>query len=91
MPRGYQNGAEIDARTHPKSMQKLVPKNIRNISKIYVFRCVKPCKFIVRVIVFEGFARWVHERKIHQKYIKNETTIPPKINEKSMQISCSKK
>jgi hypothetical protein len=58
---------------------------------IMFFRCVKPCKFIVRVIVFEGFARWVHERKIHQKSIKNDTKIHTEIYEKSIQISWSKK
>jgi hypothetical protein len=42
------------------------------------------------VIVFEAFARWVREREIHQKTIKNETRIHPQIDVKSMQILCSK-
>jgi len=36
-PKGSQNGAEIDAKTHQKSMPKLVSKRIMNIMNIHVF------------------------------------------------------
>jgi hypothetical protein len=36
-PNYSQNGAKIDAKTHPKSMPKLVSKKIRKIRKIHVF------------------------------------------------------
>ena len=36
-PRGIQNGAEIDVKTHPKSMPKQVSKKLRKIMKIHVF------------------------------------------------------
>ena len=35
--KGSQNGAEIDAETHQKSMPKLVSKKIRNIMENHVF------------------------------------------------------
>ena len=37
IPKGFQNGADIDAKTHQKSMPKLVSKKIRKIMKIHVF------------------------------------------------------
>jgi hypothetical protein len=37
-PRGSQNGAEIDAKTHPKSMPKLVSKKIMKIRELHVFQ-----------------------------------------------------
>ena len=36
-PKGFRNATKIDAETHTKSMQKLVPKKTRNIMKIHVF------------------------------------------------------
>jgi hypothetical protein len=36
-PKGFQNGAEIDAETHQKSMPKQVSKKITKITKIHVF------------------------------------------------------
>ena len=33
MPKGFQNGAKIDANTHQKSMPKVVKKRIRKIIK----------------------------------------------------------
>jgi hypothetical protein len=35
--KGSQNGAKIDAKTHQKSMPKLVSKKIRKIMKFHVF------------------------------------------------------
>ena len=37
IPKGFQNGAEIDAKTHLKAMPKLVSKKLRKIMKIHVF------------------------------------------------------
>ena len=37
IPKCFQNGAEIDAKTHKKSMTKLVMKKIRKIIKNHVF------------------------------------------------------
>ena len=65
MAKGSQKEAEIDAETNLKVMLKLVAKKLREIMKIMFFRNVKPCKFVVRVVVFRGFARWVRERRIH--------------------------
>jgi hypothetical protein len=36
MPKGSQNGANIDAKTHQKAMPELVSKKIRKIMKIHV-------------------------------------------------------
>jgi hypothetical protein len=60
-------------------MPKLITNKCKNwyrticgkSSTIILFWSVKTCKFIVRVIKFEGFARWVRGREIHQKRIKN--------------------
>jgi hypothetical protein len=35
-PKGFRNGANIDAETHDKAMQKLAPKRIREIMKNHV-------------------------------------------------------
>ena len=74
-PTMRQNGANIDAGTHKQSMQKLVPNKMRKI----INTDVKTCKFIGRVIKFEGFARWVREREVHQKAITNYTKSIPKL------------
>jgi hypothetical protein len=55
-----------------------------------IFWSVKTWKFIVRVIIFEGFARWVREQEIHQKTHKNIPKIHAELDNKSMLISCSK-
>ena len=36
-PKRSRNGAEIDAKTHEKSMPELVSEKIKNIMKIHVF------------------------------------------------------
>ena len=36
MPKGYQNGTQLDAKTHQKSMPKLVANKVKKIIKIYV-------------------------------------------------------
>ena len=58
----------------------------------YILSCsVKVCKFIVRVIKIEGFARWVRKQQAHQLMIKNDTQIHVQIDEKSLLNPCSKK
>ena len=45
---------------------------------------VNTCKFIVRVIVLEGFAGCMRERKRYQTNIKHETKFHAKIDAESM-------
>ena len=52
---------------------------------------VKTLKFIVKTNVFDGLEGCMCERERYQKNIKNETKIHPKIDDKSIQKSCSKK
>ena len=51
---------------------------------------VKTFTFIIKVMVFEGLAGCVRERKRYQTNIKHDTKIHSKIYEKSMQNVCSK-
>ena len=91
MPKGSQNGGEINAKTHQKSMQKLVAKEMRKIVKKQVFPMCKNRFLIGRYSKFEVLQGECANLKIHQKTIKNEVKIHPKIYEKTRQISCSKK
>ena len=52
---------------------------------------VKSLKFIVKTNVFDGLEGCMCEQERYQQNIKNETNIQPKINDKSIQISCLKK
>ena len=91
----YPKAANID----PESMQKLINKSCKNLARnrcgksrtIVVFWNVKTNKSMVRVIRFEGFARWVRERANHQKTINNYPNIHPKSEEKSTQNHTQKK
>ena len=91
MPQGCQNGGTIDAKTHQKSMQKLVAKKMRKIVKIHVFPMCKNRFLIGRYSKFEVLQGECANLEIHQKTIKNETNIHLKVNGKSMQFPCSKK
>ena len=60
--KGSQNGAEIDAKTHQKSMPKLVSKKIREIIKNHVSLKSESLKFIGKTMVFDDLEGWVCER-----------------------------
>ena len=87
---GCQNGIKIDAKSHHKSMRKLVTKKSGKSSKIMFFWMVRSLEVIVRTNVFDGLEGCMCERWRYQKNIKNETKVHPKIDEKSIQFSCSK-
>ena len=61
-------------------MHKWYQKCLRKTYKNMLSRGVKTCKFVGRVIEFEGFARWVRGRGNHSKTIKNATKNPRKID-----------
>ena len=91
MPKGSHNGTKNDAKTHQESMPKLVTNKIMKLienhvslnGKIIENHCENKC--------FYGLEGCMGERERYQKNIKSETKIHPKIDEKSIQISCSKK
>jgi hypothetical protein len=60
----------------PKLMTNQCPNWSRmkalDLSKIMFFRMVKPYKFIVKTMVFEGLTGCLREQRFHQKYIKIE-------------------
>ena len=91
MPKRSQNGSKIDAKTHQKSVPKLVTKKIRQIIQNHDSLNGEIIEFHLKNNGFLGF-RTMHVRtgKVSTN-IKNETNIHPKIDEKSIQKSCSKK
>ena len=73
----YQKGAKFDAKTHQKSMPKLVRGNIMNQKN--VFLCMEESfKLIVKKKGFQGLAGCVRERKRYPKNIKTNINIHPK-------------
>ena len=90
MPEGSQHGAKIDTKIFQKSMPKLVMKKIRKIIKNHV-----SMKGKIIEIHWKNFFWWfrrLHVRTVKvKKNIKKETNIHPKIDEQSIQKSCSKK
>ena len=86
--KGFQNafkmGAKLDAKTHQRSMQNQVARNIRKIMKSRVFRCVKPCKNTIRSSKNEVWQGECAGLENHQTNIKNNVKIRPKISGKSM-------
>ena len=84
MPKGFQNGPNIDIKSHQKSMPKLVTKRMRKITQILLLWIVKSLKFIVKTNSFEGLEGCMCERERFQKNIKNDI----QINEKSIHNSC---
>ena len=89
--KGCQTGAQIDAKTHKKSMPKLVTKTTMNIIKSHVSLNGKNIEIIVKITTFEGLTGCVHERNTYQQHINNDTNIHSKIDDKSMQNVFSKK
>ena len=77
-PKGSQNGAEIDAKTHQQSMPKQVLKKIMKIIKNHVSLKGKIIQIHCRNYGFEGLAGCVRERKRYQTKTSKErpTSIP---------------
>ena len=90
MTKGCQHGAKIDARTHQKSMPKLVAQKIMKIIICHVFLNGKIIETPCKNNGFEGLAGCVREQKRYQQNIKNDINIHPQINDKSMQNVYSK-
>ena len=65
-PKGFQNGAEIDAKTYQKAMPKLVTKTIRKMIKNYVSLKCKIIQIHRNNNGFEGLAGCARERKRYQ-------------------------
>ena len=72
-------------------MSKLVTKKIRKIIHNHVSLNGKILNFIFKTMVFDDSECCMCEQERYQKNIKNETTIHPKIDEKMIQKSFSKK
>ena len=53
-PRGYQNGAEIDAKSQSKSLLKQVSKKIMEFKKKHVFLTCRNMQFRCKNYGFEG-------------------------------------
>ena len=83
----------------PKSMPKRIKNQCQNwyrkrsgkSSKIMFLWRVKSLKFIGKTMVSDSLEGCMCEWLRYQKNIKNETRIPLKFNEKSIQKICSKK
>ena len=86
MPKVCQNGFKIDAKTHYKSMPKLMTKKSMEIIENHVSLNGKPLKFIIKTNVFEGLAVCVRERKRYQKTSK----MIPKSIPKWVKNQCNK-
>ena len=67
MPKGFQNGDEIDAKTHQKSMPKHVSKKIMNIIKNHISLKSQIIEIHSKNNGFEGLARCAREWKRYQK------------------------
>ena len=65
-PKGSQNEAEIDARTHQQAMPKLVTKKIMKIIKNHVSLRRKIIQIHCKNNGFEGLAGCARERKRYQ-------------------------
>ena len=85
-----QNGVEMYAKTHQKSMQKLVTGNIRKIMKNHVFPMCKTMQNHHTVIKKRGLARWVCGSGKSWKNMKIDVKIRFKIDEKLIRKRCSK-
>ena len=59
----FRNGATLDATTHPKSMAKLVAKNVGKIIKHHGSPKGKFMHFHNTVITKQGFAGWEREQE----------------------------
>ena len=84
MPKGCQNEANIDAKTHQKSMQKQVAKNIWKTMKNRVFPMCKTMPKHGTVVKKRGLTRSVCGAGKSQKNIENDVKIRPKIDGKSI-------
>ena len=66
-PKGFQNGAEIDGKTHPQSMPKQVSKQIMKMSKNHVSLKGKIFQIHCESNGFEGLAGCAREWKRYPK------------------------
>ena len=81
---GSQNGIKIDAKTHRKSMPKLVTKRIRKIIKNHVSLNGKSIEIHLKNKCFWCFRRLPVRTGKVSKNIKSDTKIHPKIDTKIM-------
>ena len=65
-PKGFQNGAEIEAKTHHKSMPNLLTKRIRKIIKNHVSLKGQIIQIHCKNYGFEGLTGCARERKRYQ-------------------------
>ena len=86
-----QNGIEMYAKTHQKSMQKLVMGNIRKMMKNHVFPMCKTMQNHHTVSKKRGLARWMCGAGKSWNNMKNEVKIRHTINEKIIRKRCSNK
>ena len=86
-PKGSQNGAEIDAKTHQKAMPKLVSKKIITIMKLIKKWYAGTLEYWLLPREYACLQKIYISRKMSindQNNIKNYVKNHPNINEKSM-------
>ena len=86
-----QHGVEINAKTHSKSMHKLISKKNMKTMKYHVALKGKIIQTHCKNKCFVWFRRLHTRTERNQQNLKVETKIHAQIYEKSIQISCSKK
>ena len=95
----HENVCHKGANMEPNSMRIFIKNpsktlsrtKMRRIMEKHVFLMCKIMQIYHTVIKKQGFARWVRERKNHQKNIKHEIKIHAEIDDKSVRISCLEK
>ena len=70
MPKGWQKGDRIDAKTHPKYVSNKATDKIIQIIKHYIILMGKIYKLILTTMVVEAFADCVHEPKVQKQHQK---------------------
>ena len=64
--KGSQDGAEIDAKTHQKSMPKLVSKKIKKTIKNHISLNGEIIEFIGKTMVFDDLEGCICERTVKE-------------------------
>ena len=76
MPKGYQNGAQIDAKHHQQSMPQLVPKRIGKTIKNNTFP-IGEIKLVHHTII-KNLIRYAHIQRERQRERERNIVYPSK-------------
>ena len=77
MPKVPPSSAQFNAPYRQKSMRKTAAKHVAKIMNFQVFLERLNHASTVRVVDFEGFAKWVYDQESHQTCVKNDIKFLP--------------